>query len=67
MGNDADLAGDEWPELREHDDEDLREEAFEDRRRARWSTRCLCGHPDLPGSCPGADNCPMHGEELPVQ
>jgi hypothetical protein len=23
---------------------------------------CLCGNPDLPGSCPGPTRCPMHGE-----
>lgn len=28
---------------------------------------CLCGWPDLPGQCPGADHCPMHGENEPPE
>lgn len=47
--------------LREHD-EDLRREALAERRRTRRG--CLCGYPDWPGSCPGAANCPVHGEDL---
>ena len=45
------------------DYEELRD-AAEDRRRLRWATKCLCGNPDWPGACPGAANCPVHGETL---
>ena len=34
--------------------------------RKRW-TRCLCGYPDWPGRCPGAENCPVHGEEREIE
>lgn len=44
-------------------DYDELREAQEQRRQMRW-TRCLCGYPDMPGTCPGAHACPMHGEEL---
>jgi hypothetical protein len=44
----------------EDHDEDLRREAIDERRRNRRG--CLCGHPDWPGQCPGAANCPVHGE-----
>jgi hypothetical protein len=47
------------------DDGDARRDAFYERRRRRWATRCLCGYPDMPGHCPGAANCPMHGEQPP--
>lgn len=40
-------------------------EAAEERRRLRWRTKCLCGYPDWPGQCPGAANCPVHGEQPP--
>jgi len=33
-------------------------------RRARRFFGCLCAHPDMPGRCPGAANCPLHGENL---
>jgi len=42
-------------------DEDLRREAI-DERRARFNG-CKCGHPDLPGHCPGWRNCPMCQED----
>jgi hypothetical protein len=48
-----------------HDDaraEDAEERYYE--RQRRRLTRCLCGYPDLPGSCPGPAACPMHGEDL---
>ena len=45
---------------REYQDEDDRREAIMERR-ARFSG-CKCGHPDMPGQCPGWRNCPMHGE-----
>ena len=45
-------------------DEDDRREAIMDRRRARRIYSCLCGYPDWPGQCPGAANCPVHGEDL---
>ena len=44
-------------------DEDARRDAIDDRRRYRWQG-CLCGYPDMPGTCPGAASCPMHGENL---
>ena len=43
-------------------DEDDRREAIDQRRASRRGTTCLCGNPDWPGSCPGPDNCPVHGE-----
>jgi hypothetical protein len=30
--------------------------------RQRRDVWCKCGNPDLPGSCPGWRDCPMHGE-----
>jgi hypothetical protein len=30
--------------------------------RERREPHCKCGNPDLPGTCPGWRNCPMHGE-----
>ena len=44
-------------EARQEYAEDLAED-----RRARRLRGCLCGQPDMPGRCPGAANCPMHGE-----
>ena len=44
-------------------DEDDRREAYMERRRRRF-LGCLCGYPDMPGQCPGAHACPMHGEDL---
>jgi hypothetical protein len=41
-------------------DEDERREAYE-ARRARHT--CRCGYPDMPGSCPGWQFCPMHGAQ----
>lgn len=46
---------------REPDWEELRDAADERRKR---SFGCLCGYPDLPGTCPGPRACPMHGENL---
>ena len=46
-------------EARQEYAEDLAED-----RRARRLRGCLCGQPDMPGQCPGAANCPMHGEDL---
>lgn len=43
-------------------DEDLRREAI-DERRARFNG-CKCGHPDMPGQCPGWRDCPMHNDEM---
>lgn len=40
------------------------EELYEHRRRTRWHG-CLCGYPDWPGQCPGAANCPVHGQNEP--
>lgn len=50
---------DEYPY--EHRDEDARRDAMHEARRHRW-LGCLCGYPDMPGTCPGAAFCPMHGE-----
>lgn len=50
--------------LREPDYDELRD-AADERRRMRWSRGCLCGYPDMPGSCPGPATCPMHGEQHP--
>ena len=50
--------------MSEDDDWELRQEAAEERRRARRLTRCLCGYPDWPGQCPGPAACPVHGENL---
>jgi hypothetical protein len=44
--------------------DDAREEDYWARRRRRLTTGCLCVWPDMPGSCPGPENCPMHGENL---
>jgi hypothetical protein len=41
-------------------DDDERREAWE-QRRANFHG-CKCGHPDMPGQCPGWRNCPMHGD-----
>ena len=38
-------------------DEDDRREAIDQRRRHAWSRHCQCGD-DLPGYCPGPENCP---------
>lgn len=38
-------------------DEDLRIEAMMERRAARRRRSCQCGS-DLPGHCPGPENCP---------
>jgi hypothetical protein len=43
-------------------DEDLRREDMAERRKRRRG--CLCGNPDWPGSCPGPENCPVHGQNL---
>jgi len=43
---------------------DALEEAYWERRRRRLTSGCLCGWPDMPGSCPGPMNCPMHGEDI---
>jgi hypothetical protein len=43
-------------------DEDLRREAIDERRRRRWRG-CLCPG-DMPGFCPGAEQCPLHGETM---
>ena len=37
-------------------DEDERREAIIERRQ-RWLRKCQCGD-DLPGYCPGPENCP---------
>jgi hypothetical protein len=42
-------------------DNDDKREAFEKRMSERF---CFCGYPDMPGTCPGPRNCPMHGEEV---
>lgn len=39
------------------DDEELRQEAIEQRRAMRRATQCQCGN-DLPGRCPGPMSCP---------
>ena len=41
----------------ETDEEDYRIDQIEAREAARAS-RCQCGYPDWPGSCPGPANCP---------
>jgi hypothetical protein len=38
-------------------DEDARRDAIDDRRQ-RFNG-CKCGHPDMPGYCPGWRACPM--------
>jgi len=48
---------------REPDYDELRD-AYEEKRARRMRTGCLCGWPDMPGSCPGPMNCPMHGEDI---
>lgn len=48
---------------RRYGDSDTRADAFEERLRRR-SSGCLCGNPDWPGQCPGAANCPVHGEDM---
>jgi hypothetical protein len=48
-------------------DDDERREAIDQRRARRRGSGCLCGWPDLPGRCPGAANCPMHGEDLGLE
>lgn len=45
-------------------DEDDRREAMMERRARRRARSCLCGYPDWPGQCPGAAQCPVHGEDL---
>ena len=42
---------------RREPDEDDRREAIRERRDSFEG--CKCGHPDLPGQCPGWRNCPM--------
>lgn len=37
--------------------DELRAEARIERQRRRSATQCQCGN-DLPGSCPGPENCP---------
>ena len=44
-------------------DPDLLREDVDRRRRRAWRG-CLCGYPDWPGHCPGAENCPVHGQDL---
>jgi len=38
-------------------DDDARREAIDERRALSRATRCQCGD-DLPGRCPGPQNCP---------
>ena len=45
-------------------DYDERRDAADERRRLQNIYHCLCGNPDIPGSCPGPAACPMHGETL---
>ncbi len=45
-------------------DMDERREAYEARRGNRNRSGCLCGYPDWPGTCPGPENCPVHGEDM---
>lgn len=45
--------------MREIDEEERREAIME--RRSRFQG-CKCGNPDWPGSCPGWQFCPVHGE-----
>jgi hypothetical protein len=45
---------------RECDDEELRQEAIEQRRAWHRATHCVCGS-DLPGRCPGPYFCPYSG------
>lgn len=40
-------------------DEDEKRDAWESKRKRNRNQGCACGYPDLPGSCPGAANCPM--------
>jgi hypothetical protein len=40
-------------------DDDAHDYEHPRQRRDVW---CKCGDPDLPGSCPGWRDCPMHGE-----
>ncbi len=47
--------------VNEDRDEDLRREAILERRRAR-KRGCECGD-DLPGHCPGRDQCPYASHE----
>lgn len=42
----------------DRDDEDERIEAAQERRERRSYGRCQCGD-DLPGRCPGPQNCPQ--------
>ena len=43
------------------------QDAWEDKQNRLFGYRrpCLCGWPDWPGQCPGPENCPVHGEDLP--
>jgi len=45
-------------------DEDERQEALQQRRALRRRSSCLCLDIAMPGSCPGPENCPVHGEDL---
>jgi hypothetical protein len=45
-------------------DYDELRDAYDEKRRRRLTTGCLCGWPDWPGQCPGPANCPVHGQEL---
>lgn len=40
-------------------DPDLRREVIMEQRRRNWSRRCQCASDDLPGHCPGPENCPI--------
>jgi len=43
-------------------DEDERRDALEARRSKRFKGACRCGT-DMPGRCPGPENCPMCQED----
>ena len=53
-------------ELDEHGfyigDEDERRDALEARRSKRYKGACRCGT-EMPGRCPGPENCPMCEED----
>jgi hypothetical protein len=41
------------------DFEDDAKEALLEWRAVRKSLSCACSHMDMPGTCPGRENCPM--------